>query len=132
MTATSSKSHIDHAMPICGMNPGQRRRLLKRLQNNLAEPDGEELISRNLGALVTIVRHTRSKRLEPFLFEILENVCSACPQQSTYGECALRDHSQCPFYRSPGAVIRTIATDLWRIHDREYVATHPRGPLHLD
>jgi hypothetical protein len=29
-------------------------------------------------------------------------------------------------------VIHTIATDLWRMHDRDFVAAHPSGPLRLD
>jgi hypothetical protein len=69
-------------------------------------------IERDLGKLVEIVRRTNSRRIEPYLAQILDEICPDCSSQCVCGHCTLRHEGQCYLYRHADVLIQAIESAL--------------------
>jgi hypothetical protein len=74
--------------------------------------------------LVNIVRQTTAKRIEPYLFQILEDICPRCPAQYPNGWCLLRVLNKCALYSCAAEIVTAIAEELKAISDPEYLSIH--------
>jgi hypothetical protein len=87
----------------------------------------EELI----GPLVEIVRRTTAKRAEPYLAQILDDVCTQCPHQQPCQYCPKRGAGRCLLYRHADVVVNAIAAALRCLDDPDYWFNHPVGSIDL-
>jgi nucleotide-binding universal stress UspA family protein len=87
-------------------------------------PGGLADLYAHVGALVQIVRRSTTHRLEPYLAEILEDVCANCAHQDASGFCPLRQGGTCVLYANAGVVVEAIAGALREMHDEPYQAVH--------
>jgi hypothetical protein len=103
-------------------------------------PGGLHDLERKLDALIAIARRTRSDRVEPYLAEILDDVCTHCENQRASAYCPMRHSGNCVLYACAGPIMWAIGGALRRLGDPEYLATHgdthgcqvapPRDELH--
>ena len=98
-------------------------------QGQRDRPGGADEIDKHLDALVAIVRRTTATRIEPFMTQILDDVCSKCPWQASGTHCGLRSARQCLLYRNVGIVVGAIAEALREIGDGEYWELHSPSML---
>jgi hypothetical protein len=73
---------------------------------------GLEDLDAHLDDLVAIVQGTTATRIEPYLAQILDEICSKCGHQAPSGYCALRQRELCLLYAQAPAIIRAIASEL--------------------
>jgi len=85
------------------------------------------MFDRHLDALVDIERRTKSDRIEPYLAQLLDEVCGACPKQDRSGFCPLRYEGTCVIFAHAQPILRCIALALEQIRDPEYLVNHPLG-----
>lgn len=78
-------------------------------QPSLAEVD------KHLDELVLIVRRSTATRVEPYLAQILDDICPHCPQQQPIGYCPLRHQGDCILYRCAGAIVAAVRRALREI-----------------
>lgn len=88
---------------------------------------GVNMVARNLDGLVDIVRRSTAQRIEPFLVQIMWDICSDCPYQFPSGYCALRQARLCVMYVHAPAVVETVTRALLELNDPQYMETHPLG-----
>ena len=74
--------------------------------------------------LVEIVRHSTAARIEPYLAQILEDICARCPQQFPSGYCPLRHTGLCVLYRHAQPIVRAIIGALSEMRDPEFQKAH--------
>ena len=91
-----------------------------------------EQIECHFDALVNIVRRSTAGGVEPYLAQILDDICTKCPHQSVNGHCPLRRSGECLIYREAGALVSAIGLGLREISDPEYTALHPVPPAWRD
>jgi nucleotide-binding universal stress UspA family protein len=92
-------------------------------------PGGLFELYSHVDELVQIVRRSTAGEIEPYLAEILEDVCSNCTHQDASGYCPLRKAGRCALYAHAGAVIEAVARALGELHDEPYEGVHrPKGP----
>jgi len=84
-----------------------------------------------IGPLVDIVRRTTATRTEPYLAEMLDDVCTQCPHQQPSQHCPRRGAGECLLYRRANVVVKAIATALRDLDDPEYWFNHPVGSIDL-
>jgi hypothetical protein len=66
-------------------------------------------LKRHLPAIVEIVQHVRSRRMDEYEAAVRQDVCSTCPEQSSEGVCRRRDHGDCALYTYLSLVLDAIA-----------------------
>lgn len=91
-------------------------------------PGGLHDLEEKLDALIEIARRTRSDRVEPYLAEILDDVCSHCRNQRASAFCPVRHSGNCVLYACAGPIMWAIGGALRRLGDAEYLAMH--GEVH--
>jgi hypothetical protein len=89
-----------------------------------ARPGDLHALESKLDALVAIARRTRSDCVEPYLAEILDDVCAKCGNQQNSGYCPLRHSGECVLYACAGPIMWAISGALRRMGDPEYLAVH--------
>lgn len=67
-----------------------------------------EQIERQLPDLLRISRRTSADNIEPYLNQIMEEICSKCPAQQCSGFCPVRNEGGCILFRNPRLVINVI------------------------
>jgi len=87
-------------------------------------PGGLHDLEQKLDALIEIARRTHTDRVEPYLGEILDDVCSHCQNQRTSAYCPLRHSGNCVLYACAGPIMWAVGGALRRLRDPEYLATH--------
>jgi len=85
------------------------------LQKAEAQPGGLAVLDRHVEELVPIVRRTSATTLEPYLAQILDEICNHCPQQHPCAFCSLRYEGNCVFYRYAGTIVAAIRRALREI-----------------
>ena len=119
------------------LTPDQRTQLIDAIKRVLELSFPEEFtrssgsaglacITDHLDALVEIVRRSTARQIEPYLWQVLEDVCDQCPHQHPSCHCPLRHQNVCMLYRSVPAIVETIAGQLVAMNDEEYLRTHPQ------
>jgi hypothetical protein len=78
-------------------------------EGSLAELDGHIL------ELVPIVRRSTATRVEPYLAQILDDICAKCPHQDHSEFCALRYCGNCLLYRCAGPIVAAVRRALREI-----------------
>lgn len=81
-------------------------------------------LKNHIDDLVAIARRTSADRIEPYLAQILEEICGKCAHAFPSGYCPLRDRGLCLLYRQARPILRAIVGALCEIQDPEYGATH--------
>ena len=84
--------------------------------------EGAETIDTHLDALVNIVRRSTAQTIEPYLAQILEDVCCRCRHQSVSGYCPQRAAGPCVVFRFVAPIVRAIQGALHEMGDEEYLA----------
>ena len=105
------------------------RRRMTRVAPALMTGEGEcfgsaSSVDWNLDGIVDIARRTTAERLEPYVTQVLNDVCPGCPNQLPSGRCPLREIEQCVLCRYPGAVFGAVRDVLEEIGDPQYLAGH--------
>ena len=93
-------------------------------QGQRDRPGGAGEIDKHLDALIDIVRRSTATRIEPYLAQILEDICSKCPHQSPSTHCSLRAAGLCQLYRHAATEVSAIAGALKEIRDPDYYEMH--------
>ena len=87
-------------------------------------PGGLRDLNEKLDALIAIARRTRADRVEPYLAEILDDVCARCAHQRQSAYCPLRHAGECVLYACAGPIMWAIGGALRRLGDHDYLAVH--------
>src|SRR5215207_10100514 len=61
-------------------------------------PGGIVEVEKHLDQLIEIVRRTTAAQIEPYLVQILQDICQTCSHQEASGYCSLRGIRQCTVY----------------------------------
>lgn len=69
----------------------------------------------HLGELVPIVRRSTATRIEPYLAQILDDICAGCPYQQPSAFCPLRHGGNCLLYRCAGPIVAAVRRALREI-----------------
>ena len=128
-------------MTLTNLDDSQRKLVMESIRHALlvvapestwaeasARPGGLHDLERNLDALVEIARRTRSDRVEPYLAEILDDVCATCGNQRTSAYCPLRHAGDCVLYACAGPIMWAIGGALRQMGDPAYLAVHGAAP----
>jgi hypothetical protein len=91
----------------------------------LDHPRGLVHLEKNLDALIAIARRTTSQRIEPYLVQLLEDICDHCPSSLPTGHCPLRRTGACLLYQNAEPIMKAISGALGEVGDREYLEKHP-------
>ena len=83
---------------------------------------GAAVVESHLDSLVDIVRRSTAVTREPYLAQVLDDVCSKCPHQVASGYCAQRAAGPCVVFRFGGAIVTAIARALREMGDEAYLA----------
>jgi hypothetical protein len=89
-----------------------------------AIPDGAQAVNEYLDELISIARRTTAKRVEPYLAQLLDDVCVHCAYQSNSGYCNLRQSQACTLFSSAERIFRSISRALESAGDEEYLRCH--------
>lgn len=87
-------------------------------------PGGLHDLEEKLDALIELARRTDSDRVEPYLAQILDDVCPHCKNQRASAYCPLRHSGDCVLYACAGPIMWAIRGALRRLRDPAYLATH--------
>ena len=118
-----------------GLAPAQRRRVLGAVERKLTrvapamavgDPEhcGASSVDWNLDGIVEIARRTTAERVEPYLTQVLNDVCPGCANQLPSGRCPLREIGQCVLCRYTGVVFGAVREVLEEIGDPAYLARY--------
>ena len=80
----------------------------------------------NLDPLIAAVRRTTATRIEPFVAQVLRDICRKCPFQFPSAHCSLRCAGLCTLHADAVTAIDAIANALIEIGDPVYLAA-PHG-----
>ena len=113
---------------VCNLTAAERRLLLDEVHDALRQdcPDvlnrskslprgGLADLDKHVEELVRIVRRSTATRIEPYLAQILDDICAKCPYQQPSAFCPLRHEGTCMLYRCPGPVIAAVRRALREI-----------------
>ena len=78
-------------------------------KGNLADLD------QHLDELVPIVQRTTADRIEPYLAQIMEDICTRCAYQQPSAYCPLRHEGNCLLYRCAGPIVAAVRRALREI-----------------
>jgi len=115
------------------LTPEQRHRILESVyrelfatgpagEGELAVSEESAVLETHLDALVDIVRRSTAMAIEPYLVQILDDVCSHCPHQTVSGYCPQRVAGPCLLFRFAEPVVRGIRRALEEMGDEQYLA----------
>jgi len=93
---------------------------------DLCKPGGVGRIANHLDALVEIVRRTTATAAEPYLWQVLEDVCDYCDVQDPSCHCPLRHRNLCVLYKCVPGITQAIAAELIAMNDEAYLRLHPQ------
>jgi hypothetical protein len=105
-------------------------RVLWQLEPELFDPHHVEHageladLDLHIDELIAIVRRSTAVQIEPYLAQILDDICDKCRHQFPSGYCPLRYRNLCVMYRNAPAIIPAVAAALRQVHDEPYRATH--------
>ena len=114
------------------LTPDQRNHILARVyrdlflycpagEGELRTPAGAAVIETHLDDLVNIVRRSTAATIEPYMAQILDDVCAKCPHQTVSGYCPQRTAGPCVLFRLAGPIVRAIGRTLLEMGDEEYL-----------
>lgn len=84
--------------------------------------EGAAVLETHLDALLEIVRRSTAEAVEPYLSQILDDICSKCPHQTVSGYCPQRTAGPCVVFRFAEPVVRAIGRALREMGDEQYLA----------
>lgn len=84
--------------------------------------EGAAVIENHLEELVGIVRRLTAEGVEPYLNQLVDDICSKCPDQTVSGYCPQRAAGPCVLYRFAGPIVAATARALREMGDEEYLA----------
>ena len=86
------------------------------LERSTARPAGGLAdLDMHLDELVPIVRWSTATRIEPYLAQILDDICAKCPYQQASGYCPPRHEGNCTLYRYAGPIVAAVRRALREI-----------------
>lgn len=97
-------------------------------EGELRTREGTALMELHLDGLVDIVRHTTAATIEPYLAQILEDVCAKCAHQAVSGFCPQRTAGSCVVYRYAAPIIRAVSRALLEMGDEEHLRRRSTPP----
>jgi hypothetical protein len=89
--------------------------------------EGASVIETHLEEIVGIVRRSTATTVEPYLAQILDEVCSRCPHQTVSGFCPLRADGPCVLFRFAEPIVRAVGRALLDMGDEEYLRQRTPG-----
>jgi hypothetical protein len=118
-------------MRIMPLTPWQRNRVLALIYRELllsqagrrvpeVTAAAADAMESHLDALVGIVRRSTAQKVEPYLVQILDEICPKCQNQTVSGYCPLRHSGECLVYGQAAVLIKTISRVLGEIPDPHY------------
>ena len=78
--------------------------------------------------LIRIARRTASTRTNAYTVQIVDGVCSLCPNTMFSGHCRMRQSGQCQLYPNIAKVFEVISQTLLTYGDPAYLAIHAQAP----
>lgn len=118
MTATthSDLTAAEHRLLVGEVNEALRQDCPDVLQRSRFVPKGNLTdLDQHLEELVPIVRRTSATRIEPYLAQILDDICTKCPYQQPSAYCPLRHDGNCLLYRCAGPIVAAVRRALCEI-----------------
>lgn len=73
-----------------------------------AGPISVEKLSPHLEDMIHITRRSSADRIEPYLAQMMEDICGRCPAQESSGFCPLRESGGCILFSNRRLVIEVI------------------------
>ena len=127
--------------PQTALTPAERRLLMNEVHEALAEQGRDVLqrsseqangglvdLERHIDQLVSIVRRSSATRIEPYLAQILDHICTKCPYQQPSGHCPLRYAGDCLMYRHAGPIVAAVRRGLREIDIERELAGRKEQP----
>lgn len=90
-------------------------------------PDGMAL-EQVVDELIRVARRTASTRTNAYTVQIIDGVCSLCPNTMFSGHCRMRKSGQCQLYPNIAKVFEVVNQSLLASGDAAFLANHPRPP----
>ena len=118
MTATthSDLTAAEHRLLVGEVNEALRQDCRDVLERSRFVPKGNLTdLNQHLDELVPIVRRSTATQVEPYLAQILDDICTKCPYQQPSAYCTLRDDGNCLLYRCAGPIVVAVRRALRRI-----------------
>jgi hypothetical protein len=91
-------------------------------EGELVASERTKVLETHLDALVDIVRRSTAKIIEPYLVQIMDDVCSHCPHQIVSGYCPQRATGPCIVFRFADPIVRGIRRALEEMGDEPFLA----------
>lgn len=126
---------------ITDLSKSERRFLLEELHQAIRETYPELLeklecqdqggladLDAHLDELVSIVRSTTATRIESYLAQILDQICTKCPHQEPSAFCPLRHEGKCLLYTCAGAAVAGLRRGLREIEIERGLLRHSASP----
>ena len=85
-------------------------------------------LDKHLDELVPIVRRSTATRIEPYLVQILDDICARCPYQQPSAFCPLRHDGNCMLYRYAGPIVAAVRRALREIDIERELAGKKEQP----
>ena len=113
--------------PSHNLNEAERRLLLAEVNEALrndgadvllrakAQPDGLAQLDHHVDELIAIVRRSTATKVEPYLAQIMDDICTRCPKQEPSAFCALRHEGTCIFFKHAGTIVAAVRRALREI-----------------
>lgn len=106
----------EHRLLLSEVHEALRQECPHALERSRFVPKGNlSDLDQHLEELVPIVRRTCATRIEPYLAEILDDICTKCPYQQPSGFCPLRHDGDCILYRCAGTIVAAVRRALREI-----------------
>src|SRR5688500_5005684 len=90
-------------------------------EGELRTPGGAAVIETHLDELVNIVRRSTASSIEPYLAQILDDICPNCPHITVSGYCPQRADRPCVLFQHAGPIVRAIGRHLMELGDTAYL-----------
>lgn len=126
-------------MRATNIDPELRRRVLQAVHTAIEgcssgpiRPADLELLDGVIEPLIRLVRRTSSRRIGPYVIEVLDEVCGNCLHEDMSQSCPHRRPGGCLLYRHADFIIEAVALALYQAGDADYQSNHLIGSIDLE
>lgn len=106
----------EHRLLLSEVHEALRQECPDALERSRFVPKGSLAdLDQHLEELVPIVRRSSATRIEPYLAQVLDDICAKCPYQQPSAYCPLRHDGDCILYRCAGPIVAAVRRALREI-----------------
>jgi len=131
MTATnvSDLTAAERRLLLCEVNEALRLECQDFFEHFKSLPQGGQAdLEGHVDELVPIVRRSTATRIEPYLAQFLDDICTKCPHQQPSGHCPLRHEGNCIMFRCAGPIVAATRRALREIDIERGLAGRKEHP----